>query len=91
MGIQEGAAPTPSAPLQAGHARFWQRPSHISHRDSPGLRSPLSTGRERARAQESEEMGRLRTLPSAAPASGAIGVPARPGPAEGSGAAGRPR
>lgn len=42
MEIQEGTAQTPSAPLQAGHARFWQRPSHISHRDSLGLRSPDS-------------------------------------------------
>lgn len=42
MGIQEGAAQVPSAPLQAGHARSWQRPSHISHRDSLGLGSPDS-------------------------------------------------
>lgn len=40
MEIQEGAEQTPSAPLQAGHARFWQRPSHISHRDSLGLSAP---------------------------------------------------
>lgn len=40
MEIQEGAEQTRSAPLQAGHARFWQRPSHVSHRDSLGLSAP---------------------------------------------------
>lgn len=69
MEIQEGAERTPSVPLQDGHARFWQRPSHISHRDSLGLCAPqIRPGRGRDRglrawAQELEEMGRPLILP----------------------------
>lgn len=75
MEIQEGAKPTPSAPLQAGHARFWQRPSHISHHDSLGLPAPqIRPGWEwapglglRAQAQELEETGRALFFPFSCP------------------------
>lgn len=83
MEIQEGAEPTPSAPLQAGHARFWQRPSHMSHRDSLGLSAPRSDpGREWAQGwgRELEEMGRTLTLLSLLPPSPAGPSGSQPGP-----------
>lgn len=71
MEIQEGAAPIPSAPLQAGHARFWQRPSHISHRDSLGLSAPQIRPWQGVGSglgpQELEEIGWPLTLPFSRP------------------------
>ena len=67
--------------MQAGHARFWQRPSHISHRDSPGLSAPRSdSGREWAQGsgQRAGDGTAPHSSPSSALAIGAVRDPAWP-------------
>lgn len=80
MEIQEDAEQTPSAPWQAGHARFWQRPSHISHRDSLGPSAPriqLWHGMSSGLSPEAREDGAApnSSLPPPSP-TGPSGVPA---------------
>lgn len=80
MEIQETAEQSPSAPWQAGQARFWQRPSLISHHYSLGPSAPGIRPWHRVGSRLGPSWRRRRGTPQSnlpSPA-GPSGVPALP-------------